>query len=108
MPSKRIRLVRLTSKTELVLFLISAELKSSKFFKVLAQAGLEDCYYQHDFCGAILSYCGFEECTDELGEFYFKLVDKYTSKVEPDRDSVMKYSMKFYMALMAERKRISR
>jgi hypothetical protein len=95
--------VKLSSKADLILFLISAELKSSKVFDTLASLGCEDCYYKSDYCPVILNLMGFEEATDNLVGLYVKLVDKYSSKIEPDRESVAKQALKFYCELRAEK-----
>lgn len=99
LPKTHYPFVKLSSKADLILFLISAELKSSKVFDTLASLGCDDCYYKSDYCPVILNLMGFEEVTDELVGVYVKLVDKYSGKLEPGRESAGKQALKFYCEL---------
>jgi hypothetical protein len=98
-------IIKLPTNIELVLHLIKEELKNNKLFSALRIAGLEDCYYQSYFGSLVLSYLGFKEDDDELIEYYQKLVDKYTEKVEADNDVVMTCALDLYGDLVNEKRR---
>lgn len=99
-----LRLVKLPSKIELILFLIKEELKSAKFFNGLSKVGLDDCYYQSHFGTLILGYMGFDDRPDDLYSFYVSLIDEYSEKIEPDNNSIVKYAFEVYVELVVERK----
>jgi len=65
-----VRLVKLPSDTELILYMIKEELKSVKLFNGLARVGLDDCFFQPRFGTLVLSYIGFDERPDDLFRFY--------------------------------------
>jgi hypothetical protein len=48
---------------------------------------------------------GFETHDDSLYDFFVKLIDEYCNKIEPDNDSVMKYTLKVYVELVNEKTR---
>lgn len=97
--------VKLPSSVDLTLFLIREELKSQKFFNGIQQLGISDCYYQPHLGKAILAQLNMDDGSDEIYEFYYKLIDKRSKKIDEDYDSVMKQTMKVYVALMGEKKR---
>ena len=97
--------IKLPKQTELLLLLIKEELKSNKFFSGLAKVGLEDCYYQPNLSNIILAQAGFEDCPDDLMNYYTDLVEKYSERIEDDNDSVTKEALDLYMELMTEKKR---
>jgi hypothetical protein len=49
----------------------------------------------------------FDDRDDSLIDFYVDLLDKYSDKIEPNNDSMMKYTMKVYQKLSAEKKKRS-
>ena len=98
-------LIKLPSDTELTLYLIREELKNNKLFSGLRIAGMEDCFYQSYFGSLILSYCGFEDDSNDLIELYQKLVDRYTEKVEADNEVITRCALDLYNDLMLERKK---
>jgi hypothetical protein len=98
-------IVKIPSETELVLFLIREELKNSKLFSGLHIAGLEDCPYQSYFGSVVMAYVGLDDGSDEITEFYTKLVDKYTESIEPDNDTIMKCAFDLYTELIVEKKK---
>jgi hypothetical protein len=98
-------LVKLPPSIDLTLFLIREELKSQKFFNGLQKVGLHDCYYQAHLVKAILYHVGLDDGTDATFEFYYKLIEKRSKKIEANNDSVMKQAFKVYMELMMEKRR---
>ena len=98
-------LLKLPRQTEMLILLIKEELKSNKFFNGLAKIGLEDCYYQPNLSNIILAQAGFEDCPDDLMNFYVELVEKHSEQIENDNDSITKEALDLYMELMMEKKR---
>lgn len=100
-----IRLVKLPSDTELILFIIKEDLKNTKLFNALESAGLTDCFYRADFAALVLGYMGFGEIPDDLQEFYTDLISKYSEKIEPDNRVIMEYAIEVYNEILMERKK---
>jgi hypothetical protein len=103
--NSRMRLVKLPSDMELVLYLIREELKSTKFFSSLASVGLDDCFYQAHFGPVILGYMGFDEISDELQEFYGDLIDRHGQKIEEDNTMITACAVEVYEEILIERKK---
>lgn len=101
----RMRLVKLPSDMELILYLIREELKSTKFFSGLAGVGLDDCFYQSHFGPVILGYMGFDEISDELQEFYGDLIDRYSEKIEEDNAMITGCAVEVYEEILIEKKK---
>lgn len=99
------RLVKLPADIELVLFLIQEELKSTKLFNGLDQVGLSDCYYQSHFSTLILASVGFDERPDDLHEFYLDLINRRSSKIKANNESITKQAFKVYVDLIVEKRR---
>jgi len=98
-------LLKFPEQTELLLLLIKEELKSAKLFNGLAKLGLEDCYYQPNLSNIILTQAGFDDCPDELMNFYVALVDKYSERIENDDEVILQQAMELYSELMNEKRR---
>jgi hypothetical protein len=96
--------VKLPEQTELVLYLLREELKTTRLFSGLAKAGLEDCYFRPYFSKLVLAYCGFDTVSDNLMEFYIGRLDHYGELLEPDNDSVMECALSLYSDLMERKK----
>lgn len=99
------RLVKLPAEIDLILFLIQEELKSTKLFDGLAEAGFSDCYYQSHFGTVILATAGFTDRPDDLYEFYMDLIAKRSKKIKPDTNSITKQAFRVYIDLMIEKKK---
>lgn len=98
-------LCKLPQKIDLTLFLIREELKSQKFFDGLHKAGIDDCYFQAHLGKVILGNVGLDADSEEVTDFYYKLIEKRSKKIEADSESIMKQAFKVYVDLMAEKKR---
>jgi len=105
MNAVRFPLVKLPAKAELTLYLIKEELKSHKFFTGLRNIGLDDCFYQTELSPIILSNTGLNDETNETMDFYFALLDKYSQRIEPDSDSIMKQALNMYIDLTVEQRK---
>jgi hypothetical protein len=97
--------VKLPASLDLTLFLIREELKSQKFFNGIQQLGISDCYYQPHLGKAILAQLNMDDGSDEIYEFYYKLIDKRSKKISADYKSLMKQTMKVYVKLTGEKER---
>ena len=99
-----LRLVKLPPRLEMILYLISEELKVTKVFKALSSAGLDDSYYQPYFGAIVLTYVGFEERDDDIINFYQELLDKSCEKIEADNVTITELAFEIYVDLEMERK----
>jgi hypothetical protein len=95
----------LKRRTESILFLIREELKSQKFFSVLQDAGIHDCYYQPRLDKLILSQMELDDGTDETFEEFYRIIERRMKKLEPKNESVRKQALKVYVDLLALKKR---
>jgi hypothetical protein len=98
-------LVKLPQKVDYCLFLIKEELKSRRFFEGLHRVGLDDVYLQSHLDKLILKSVGLDDGTDETSEFYFRIMERRSKKIEADYDSIVTQALKVYMELISERKR---
>jgi hypothetical protein len=99
------QLIRIPSRMELTLFLIREELKSRKFFNSLQALGLDDCYYQPHLDELIMANVGLDDDSNETFDFYYDVIEKYSQKIEPDKDSITEQAFNAYMELISEQKR---
>jgi len=98
-------LVKLPQKVDYCLFLIKEELKSRRFFEGLHSVGLDDVYLQPHLDRLILKSVGLDDGTDETGEFYYKIMERRSKKIDADNDSIVTQALKVYIELVTERKR---
>ncbi|HTH57857.1 MAG TPA: hypothetical protein VL728_17540 [Cyclobacteriaceae bacterium] len=76
---------------DLCILLIREELKSRKFFSHLHQAGLEGSIYQTDLNEAILTLLGITDPTNEVYDFYHRLMEKHSTELTPEeKDMTLK------------------
>jgi hypothetical protein len=99
------QLVKMPSKLELTLFLIREELKSRKFFNGLLELGLDDCYYQPHLDELIMANVGLDDNQDKTFDFYYAIMEKYSQKIEPDKDSITEQAFNAYTELVNEQRR---
>jgi hypothetical protein len=98
-------LVKLPQKVDYCLFLIKEELKSRRFFEGLHSVGLDDVYLQPHLDRLILKSVGLDDGTDETSEFYFKIMERRSRRIDADNDSIVSQALKVYIELVAERRR---
>lgn len=103
----RFPIVKLPSDVQYSLFLIKEELKIRKFFNMLEEAGLSDCYFQPHLDRVILLSVGLDDDSDEMFTIYTDIIEKRSKKIEPYNDSIMKQALKVYQELMKEKKKRS-
>lgn len=99
-----LKLVKLPPDIDMLLFLIQEELKSTRLFNGLAQAGLHDGSYQPHLGPLILATAGFPHRPDELYEFYLTLLNKRSEKITDDSESITRQAFKVYVELMMMKK----
>jgi hypothetical protein len=92
-------LVKLPADLELLLFLIREDLKAHKLSNALNEIGSVETPYLSDMSALVLAAAGFDERTDDMYNFYFGLMDKYSSKLNGDNEVLMKQVMKVYVRL---------
>jgi hypothetical protein len=101
----RLPFVKLPASLDLTLYLIREDLKSNKLFSVIDQLGMGDCPFQPHLAKAVLAQLNMDDGSDEIFQFYYKLIEKRCRKIGADQKSLMKQTMKVYAALVAERKK---
>jgi hypothetical protein len=99
--------VKLPESLDLTLYLIHEELKCQKLFSIISKLGMGECLYQPHLGEVILAQLNMDDGSDELYQFYYKLIDKRCRKINGDEESIMKQTMKVYIELVAERERKS-
>src|SRR6187551_2974535 len=97
-------LVKIPMDIQFSLYLIKEELKSRKFFHVLQEAGLDDCYFQPHLDSLILQSMGLDD-SDETFNIYHSMMNRRSKKIEATQDSIMKQALKLYCELMHEKKK---
>jgi hypothetical protein len=97
--------VKLPASLDLTLYLIREDLKSQKLFGIIDKLGMGDCPYQPHLGKAVLAQLDLDDGSDEIYQFYFKLVENRSKKINGDRKSLMKQTMKVYVVLVGEKER---
>lgn len=100
-----VRLVKLPSDIEITLYLIKQELKTTKLFNGLANVGLDDCFFECHFGSIVLAFMGFDERPDDLHNFYTKLIEQHSEKMEADNDEITQRAFDVYTEMMIEKKK---
>jgi len=77
-----LKLFKMPPSAEVMLFLISEEMKNRRHINRLVEAGF-DATYTCDLSMLILSLAGFESRPDSLYELYTDLLDTYCEKASP-------------------------
>lgn len=98
-------MIKLSDSLDLTLYLIREDLKSQKLFSIIDQLNMGDCPYQSHLAKPILSQLNLDDGSDEIFQFYFRLIEKHSRKLQGDTRSLMKQTMKVYVELMSEKRR---
>jgi hypothetical protein len=98
-------LVKLPPSTQTILYLISQELKIRRFFNALHKAGIDDVYFEPHLDKLILAQMEMDDGSDEIMEWFNRIIDKRSRKIEPNSESVMKQAMKVYTELVWEKRK---
>lgn len=91
---------------EILVFLISEELKIQRVFTALSQIGCDDCYLRSNLNKLVLAHAGFDDPSEDTYDFYFRLLERYDKKMEANYDSIIKQALHVYGDLMLEKKRL--
>jgi hypothetical protein len=96
------------SRSDIVLYLIKAELKNRKFIKGLENLGLNPELWSLDFSGMILKLVGFGARTDDVFDSYSRLLDQYVEdlQLKDDTGNVDDLAAGFYSDLLSEKSRL--
>lgn len=103
-----IPLVRLPKEIQFPLYLIGEELKSRHLFQGLQDVELSDCFFQPHLDSMILELIGLDGDSDDVYLVYTKIMDRRSMKIEADKDSITKQSLKAYSELMVEKKKFDK
>lgn len=98
-------LIKMPSHMEVTLFLIGEELKSRKFFNSLQELGLDDSYYQPHLDELIMANVRLDDDSNDTFDFYYNIMEKYSKKIEPDKDSITEQALNAYTELVNDQKR---
>jgi hypothetical protein len=98
-------LVKLPQKVDEILYMIREDLKSQKYFDGQAELNGTDSPYRPHLAKLILLRMKLDDGSDEIFEFYYRLVAKRSKKIGEDNTSNMKQVMKVYAALLTEKER---
>ncbi len=77
-----LQLFKFPQSAEIMLFLISEEMKNRRHINRLMEVGF-DATHTCDLSALILSLAGFEERTDDLYEWYTAVLDEYSERALP-------------------------
>jgi hypothetical protein len=90
----------LSADKDLILLLISEELKSRRFFNTLQLLGLEDSYYQPHLDEAILTCLGLNDQSNETFDFYSAVMDGHAGLIGIKKELVEEQAWEVYEKLM--------
>lgn len=90
-------------KFEIVIHLIKAELKNTRFTSQLEQLGFDTSLSSLDFGSLILNLCGIPYRTDAVFDWYHGLVEKYSSRITDlaDGEQLQNLALEFYKELQS-------
>jgi hypothetical protein len=94
-------LVKLPGDLERILFLIREELKLTRFFRALADAGFSDPDLRPCLDSLILKELGLAQCTDDFFRHYLDIMDKHSASADGSNDSFTEQALCAYEALRA-------
>lgn len=90
-------------ETDFILHLIREELKIRKFFNILREVGLEECFYEPDLSFLILTSLGLNDGKDETYYHFSDLMDACSKKIKADQESLAKQAKKAYQMLVGRK-----
>jgi hypothetical protein len=93
------------AEIQIPVFLISEELKARKLLNALKSIGFDDCFCVPDLCDLVLAYVGFDDRPNDLYDFYFALLDRYSENVNQENEKPVREALKIFTALLVEKER---
>lgn len=103
MKTHTLPLVKLPQAIDEILYMIREDLKSQKYFNTVSSVTDGYCPYQPHLGKLILIKMKLDDGSDEIFDFYYKLVEKRSKKIGSDNNSIMKQVMKVYLELVMEK-----
>jgi hypothetical protein len=97
--------VKIPHATQTILYLISQELKIRRFFNALHKAGIDDVYFEPHLDKLILAQMEMDDGSDEIMEFFNRIIEKRSKKIQPNSESITKQAMKVYFDLVGEKRK---
>ncbi len=97
-------LARISSTTDLAVFLIREELKCRRFFNTLREAGIEDVYYQPQMDKAILVVMELEEDSEEIFREYSRIMEEHSLRIRQDSAVIQEEALCAYRELVQLKK----
>lgn len=91
-------IANLTSE-QFIIALISAELKSRRFFNTLQDIGLDDSWCQPHLDDLILACMGMYDVPDKTFDSFYDLINTHAQKIKPTQASVQKQAQAVYAKL---------
>jgi hypothetical protein len=98
-------LVKLPQAIDEILYMIREDLKSQKYFDGQAALNGTDSPYRPHLAKLILRNMNLDDGSDEIFQFYFRLIEKRSKRIGEDNTSTMKQVMKVHAALLMEKGR---
>jgi hypothetical protein len=102
---KDIFLFQEPSAEKVIVYLISQELKSRKFFEGLREIGLDDDFYQTDLLELIMASLGIISDSTEQYTFCYNLLNKHSTHVVEDTDELLDEAKRVYGILLRHAQR---
>ncbi len=91
---------QLSERQDLILFLIKKELQGTKFTRELDRLGFDTGLYCSDLGVVILSLAGFKGRTDDLWDWFIKMMDAFAEKVDLwDSETAKEAALDVYLEL---------
>ena len=100
MEASLLPLIDLPADVELLLLLIREDLKAHKLAECLNALGGGGSPYQADLTDVVLIAAGFKDWPNEVYDFYFQLLHKYSAELNGSNTELMKTVMKVYHELV--------
>ncbi len=98
---------RLSTKHDLILYLIKNELLGIRFIHQLRAIGLDTSSYPLELSAAIMALMGFNHQTDELCQWYYSTSNQYANQLNiNDENGVREVVLDFYAELYTKQKSV--
>jgi hypothetical protein len=97
-------LVKLPQQIDEILYMIREDLKSQKYFDGQAELNGTESPYRPHLAKLILLRMNLDDGSDEIFEFYYRIVEKRSKRIGEDNDSIMKQVMKVWAELVGRRR----
>ena len=96
---------KIPTEIEVPVFLIRQELMLRMLFNSFSAIGFNECYFEPHLDRLILASLRMWDGTDETNNIYIKIMDKWSSNINPNPDVITRRALKIYHALILARER---